>query len=57
MLDGNKAVFQYPSVLTKEDVDDLKDSLRILERKISRSAAGSDIRKTVETFTKFGQEP
>lgn len=36
LSDGNKAVFQYPSVLTKEDVEDLKDSLKMLERKISR---------------------
>jgi len=34
---GSRAVFQWPSSLSKEDVDDLKDSLRILERKISRS--------------------
>jgi hypothetical protein len=35
---GGRAVFQWPSSLTGEDVDDLKDSLKILERKISRSA-------------------
>lgn len=34
---GAKAVFQWPSSLTKEDVDDLRDSLKIVERKISRS--------------------
>ena len=39
LSDGNKAVFQYPSVLTKEDVEDLKDSLKMLERKISRPTA------------------
>lgn len=42
LSDGSKAVFQWPSVLTKEDVDDLKDSLKILERKIQRSQETSD---------------
>jgi len=37
LSDGNHAVFQWPTTLTKADVDDLKDSLRILERKIDRS--------------------
>ncbi len=37
LSDGSRAVFQWPSALSKEDVDDLKDSLKILERKISRS--------------------
>jgi hypothetical protein len=37
LSDGNKAVFQYPSALTKEDVDDLRDSLKILERKFTRA--------------------
>jgi len=37
LSDGSRAVFQWPTVLRKEDVDDLKDSLKILERKISRS--------------------
>lgn len=41
LSDGSKAVFQWPSSLTKEDVDDLKDSLKIVERKISRSATPS----------------
>jgi len=35
---GSKAVFQWPSDLTQEDVEDLKDSLKFLERKIARSA-------------------
>jgi hypothetical protein len=39
LSDGSRAVFQWPSILSKEDVDDLKDSLKILERKISRSSA------------------
>lgn len=34
---GNKAIFQWPSDLTKDDVEDLKDSLEILKRKIARS--------------------
>lgn len=38
-LSGNgRAVFQWPTTLSKEDIDDLKDSLKILERKISRPA-------------------
>jgi hypothetical protein len=37
LADGRKAVFQWPSVLSQDDVDDLLDSLKILERKISRS--------------------
>lgn len=37
-LSDGRAVFQWPTTLSREDVDDLKDSLKILERKISRSA-------------------
>jgi hypothetical protein len=36
---GTKATFQWPSSLTQADVDDLKDSLKIVERKIARSVA------------------
>jgi hypothetical protein len=36
---GSRAVFQWPTTLSKEDIDDLKDSLKILERKITRSSA------------------
>ena len=39
-----KAVFQWPTSLSKEDVEDLKDSLRMLERKITRIE--SDTAKT-----------
>jgi len=38
LSDGSKAVFQWPHSLSKEDIDDLKDSLKIVERKIARSA-------------------
>jgi hypothetical protein len=38
LSDGTRAIFQWPASLTKEDVDDLKDSLKILERKITRPA-------------------
>jgi hypothetical protein len=41
LSDGSKAVFQWPTALSKEDVADLKDSLKIVERKISRSVANS----------------
>jgi hypothetical protein len=36
LSEGTRAIFQWPASLTKEDVDDLKDSLKILERKITR---------------------
>lgn len=39
LSDGSKAVFQWPSSLTKEDVDDLRDSLKIVEWKIARAAS------------------
>jgi len=39
---GSRAVFQWPRELKQEDVDDLKDSLEILKRKISRSTAPAD---------------
>jgi hypothetical protein len=39
LSDGSKAVFQWPSVMSSEDIADLKDSLKIVERKISRAAA------------------
>jgi len=35
----NRAIFQWPALLTQEDIDDLKDSLKILERKITRPAS------------------
>jgi hypothetical protein len=42
LANSNKAVFQWPTVLTKEDVEDLKDSIKMLERKITRPAPASD---------------
>jgi hypothetical protein len=45
---GSKAIFHWPSALTSEDIDDLKDSLKIIERKISRSAKRVDIPETEE---------
>lgn len=41
LSDGSRAVFQWPTVLTQDDVADLKDSLKILERKITRSSSDS----------------
>ncbi len=38
LSEGARAVFQWPVNLSQEDVADLKDSLKILERKIGRSA-------------------
>jgi hypothetical protein len=38
LSNGRRAVFQWPSSLLKEDIEDLRDSLKILERKITRSA-------------------
>jgi hypothetical protein len=37
LSEGAKAIFQWPASLNQEDIDDLKDSLKILERKILRS--------------------
>jgi hypothetical protein len=37
LSDGSRAVYQWPTSLSQEDVADLKDSLKIVERKISRS--------------------
>jgi hypothetical protein len=37
LSDGSRAVFQWPTQLSQEDVVDLQDSLKILERKITRS--------------------
>jgi hypothetical protein len=37
LSDGSRAVFQWPSTLSKADADDINDSLKIVERKISRS--------------------
>jgi hypothetical protein len=36
-----RAVFQWPTSLSKEDVEDLKDSLKMLERKITRPSVES----------------
>lgn len=36
-LSEGRAVFQWPTTLSKEDVEDLKDTLKVLERKIIRS--------------------
>jgi hypothetical protein len=38
-LSEGRAVFQWPTALSKEDVADLMDSLKILERKVARMAA------------------
>ncbi len=39
LSDGGKAVFQWPSTLTAEDLLDLEDSLKIVGRKIKRSGS------------------
>ncbi len=44
-----RAVFQWPTSLSKEDVEDLKDSLKMLERKISRPTVESADRETKAT--------
>ena len=46
LSEGSKAVFQWPTTLTKDDVADLKDSLKILERKIARSVSEPTETKT-----------
>lgn len=46
LSDGSKAVFQWPSSLSAEDVADLKDSLKIVERKIARSGEQKSQDKT-----------
>jgi hypothetical protein len=38
LSEGSKAIFQWPTTLSQEDILDLTDSLKILERKISRVA-------------------
>ena len=42
LSDSSKAVFQWSSSLSAEGVADLKDSLKIVERKISRSLSESE---------------
>jgi hypothetical protein len=37
LSEGTKAIFQWPVTLSAEDILDLKDSLKIVERKITRS--------------------
>ena len=41
-----KAVFQWPTTLSKEDVEDLKDSLKMLERKITRPVTAEPSQET-----------
>jgi hypothetical protein len=41
LSDGTRAIFQWPTALSEEDILDLKDSLKIVERKITRSAAST----------------
>jgi hypothetical protein len=42
LSDGSKAVFQWPTRLSKEDVEDLEDALKMLERKITRSVTENE---------------
>lgn len=56
LSDGSRAVFQWPSSLSAEDVTDLKDSLKIVERKIARSVTDSPDGKSdnLKTWEKLG---
>lgn len=47
---------QWPTPLSADSIQDLKDWLKIVERKITRSA-NEEKSSTVETFKKLGQEP
>ena len=49
-----KAIFQWPTTLTKEDVEDLKDSLKMLERKITRPSPEST-KADLENWGKLGK--
>jgi hypothetical protein len=56
LSDGAKAVFQWPSSLSAEDIADLKDSLKIVERKITRSITEPSAEKSdgLKTWEKLG---
>jgi len=43
LSEGTRAIFQWPTSLTQEDGDDLKDSLKILERKITRTTKAAEV--------------
>lgn len=47
-LSEGRAVFQWPTSLSQEDVADLMDSLKILERKITRSTPKDDQEQRTE---------
>ena len=51
LSDGSRAVFQWPSTLSKADADDIKDSLKIVERKITRSVAEPNPEKSGSSNT------
>ena len=49
-LTEGKATIQWPAPLSQESIQDLKDWLKIVERKIARSTGESDKNDPVKTW-------